>query len=208
MLRVFVTSATFTGDLVSAGKKDSCIASADAICQAAAELGGHFVAYLGDGQTSALTHVVDDGPYSILDRTTVAYASRADIENGTKVALTDESNRAVAAFSSFWSGTTRDAQAGKDCLDWTREESEIQGDSASTGYVRSTFSCDEPARLLCIEQRSPTPPIPAAKLVRMRLASSFAPVTGSTRPSTGGSMDSSCLRRRASSSELRGTPST
>jgi hypothetical protein len=174
-LRVFVTSATFTGDLATAGEGGSGIASGDAICQTAADgahLGGRFVAFLSGGKTHAVDHVVDDGPFYKLDGRALVYDSKAAIAGGTKVdpssgsygshfTLSTESGSPVAATDDFWTGSLDNGHAsGNDCNQWTSTDGSFHGVSADvTGTRSSANPCVSKRPLLCVEQRSPAPKI-------------------------------------------------
>jgi hypothetical protein len=75
--RVFQTSTTYDGNIGG-------LAGADAACAAratAAGLTGNYVPWLGNENTSAISRVIDQSPWYLVDNTTQAVASYAALSN-------------------------------------------------------------------------------------------------------------------------------
>ena len=119
--RVFVTKATFTGDLQSAGTKGDGVSGADALCTTAAQnLGGVWKAWLSgkrDPETvvDAIHRLDDFGPWYLVDGTTLVFESKEAMlsppqhpidmaEDGSIVSEGLDPRESVTV----WTGTTHD----------------------------------------------------------------------------------------------------
>jgi hypothetical protein len=93
-LRAFVSSASYTGDLVkAAGGNLDGLDAGNSLCAIAAKgagLSGNWVAYLSSGTRAAAQHIVDDGPYYAVDGTTKLYESKFGIGGGARRRIGDE----------------------------------------------------------------------------------------------------------------------
>ena len=122
--RIFVTStrlnSTFGNQPGQAG--------ADGVCNTlatAAKLNGRFVAWISEtGNKDAIDHLTDVGPWYLVDRKTLIFATKAATLVGpiTKINL-DENGAAVANSERVWTGTlaTGRVAGGSNltCADWT-----------------------------------------------------------------------------------------
>lgn len=159
---VFASSEEYDGAAVGG------LANADALCQglaAGALLSGTFKAWLSDSATSAasrLTHAVV--PYVLPDGTVVA-DNWADLTDGSLAHPIDQDEEGLDIDPLFdntqvWTATEADGSAGAagNCESWTSADDTEEGgigDATSTGATWSaadTTTCDDLARLYCIEQ--------------------------------------------------------
>ncbi|MBL4634871.1 MAG: DUF1554 domain-containing protein [Kofleriaceae bacterium] len=86
--RVFVTSSQFSGNLGG-------LSGADSICQGAAEsanLGGNWRAWLSTPTVSAIDRIADVAPWYLPDRTTVVFASHAQLRETPTVLIEWDEN--------------------------------------------------------------------------------------------------------------------
>jgi hypothetical protein len=184
-LRAFVTSATFTGDLVSAagGGTDGQTAG-DALCATAAKgagLDGIWIAYLSSGVDAAKDHVVDDGPFYAVDGKTKLYASKLGIGGGAEREVPDEKGNAPtdvsagfdkfgnivssSSIASFWTGSSPSGEVDQTCRSWMSPDLFDNGTFATyLGTSTTLLSCQNERHLLCLEQRSVPPRRPTKKL--------------------------------------------
>jgi hypothetical protein len=159
-LRVFITSATFTGNLTAAARKADGLEAADALCQTAADganLGGRFMAYLSSKNEDAVTRFAEDGPFHLLDGRTVAYANASSVGGGTMADVTTEKGSPLL-HESFWTGSSAAGRAsGDDCMGWTDESLFNDGAMASAygGDSEVELACEHSHHLLCLEQNAP-----------------------------------------------------
>jgi hypothetical protein len=174
-LRAFVTSATYTGDLVSAagGAKDGH-AAGDALCTSAAKgagLTGTWVAYLSSGADSANDHVAEDGPFYAVDGKTRLYASKLGVGGGAELEIPDEKGAkpsditagvdkfgnasASVTSASFWTGSSAGGEVAETCRSWTSADLFDDGNHASYFGAETTYvlGCNQERHLLCLEQR-------------------------------------------------------
>lgn len=174
-LRAFVTSASFTGDLVSAagGGMDG-LAAGDALCATAAKgagLSGKWIAYLSSGVDAAKDHVVDDGAFYAVDGTTKLFANKLAIGNRAEVEIPDEKGgkptdittgvdkwgdpAAVSGSATFWTGSTASGSVADTCASWT--SADLFSDGTYGYYLQGSFgtgACEHERHLLCLEQRA------------------------------------------------------
>ena len=160
-LRVFVTSATFTGNLDGTS-------GADTKCQAAAEAAaikpkGKWVAWIStpvDGSTAADRVIKPGGAslkYQLLDGTELA-PNAAALGQKIETAITlDETKKKTTGHA--WTGTKPDGSgAATACLAWTHDESTHQGGAGDVTSKDDTWtaidkapSCDAKNHLYCFE---------------------------------------------------------
>lgn len=170
--RVFVTSQRVAGDFN--GKRGQ--AGADNICQtlaSGAKLGGKFVAYVSETTKPAIDHLVDVGPWYLVDRRTLVFPNKLAIASGPPMRKIDrdengnEPSDPLLVQSRVWTGTlTNGAPAGAAgtaanfmCSDW---QVAVQGQNGTAGEWDSNDrvawvqgrnpSCSDLNRLYCFEQ--------------------------------------------------------
>ncbi|MSQ02541.1 MAG: hypothetical protein EXR71_11750 [Myxococcales bacterium] len=162
--RVFVTSGNFTGGFGG-------VSGADAECQDAADtagLGGTWIAFLSDSSQAAGSRIAD-GPYVLLDGTTVA-SSRADLLDGAlSTAIHLDEYGASQSKWVFTGSTTAGSSAASGssvnglCSDWTNGCGVCYGNHfyATSGRSYDTNSawtnagwlfCSQSSGLYCFEQ--------------------------------------------------------
>lgn len=161
-LRVFITSASFSGDLRTEARAASGLDAADALCQTAADgagLGGRFIAYLSSNTDDAVSRFAsEDGPFHLLDGQTVVYPTAAAIGGGAKAEPTNERGGSVG-LDDFWTGSSAGGKAsGNDCRGWTSADLFDDGSIGSRfGDSEYDMACSGSYRLLCLEQRAAAP---------------------------------------------------
>jgi hypothetical protein len=156
--RVFITAATFTGNLGGP-------AGADASCAAAgAALGGTWIAWLSTTTDDAIDRVADVGPWYDVEGTRI-FADRAALAGSPETGLWYDEAGVFLASDHIWTGTGFGgtyiaALIGEPpCGEWT---SGSMADQAKVGQVgradgaawtaQSNTTCDQQAHLLCLEQ--------------------------------------------------------
>lgn len=174
-LRAFVTSASFTGDLVSAaGGGTDGLAAGDALCATAAKgagLSGQWIAYLSSGADAAKDHVVDDGAFYAVDGTTKLFENKLAVGARAEVEIPDEKGgrptdimtgvdkfgdpAASSGPATFWTGSTASGEVADTCASWTSPDLSVEG---SYGYYlegsSGSSACYHERHLLCLEQRA------------------------------------------------------
>lgn len=171
--KVFVTSVTGTGDLISwtdySGSATGA-AAGDAICQARATAAGlanaaNFKAWLSDSSSNAKDRITSDGPWYRLDGIKVADNKAALVATlSTSTPLFTgitymETGAYVTAYTyRVWTGTKSDGTiATADCIDWGNSSSSstaLVGDAHTANYWWTSFttlSCNQSAALYCFE---------------------------------------------------------
>jgi hypothetical protein len=150
--RVFVTSASFTGSLGG-------LSGADARCDAAARqagVRGSFTAWLSDIVIDARERIPGNGPWYRMDRSTVLFVSKAQLESEPNAAIDmTEQGGPVAAGTAVWTGTNNGGtRSFSVCDNWTEFQSAGRVGVVSTaGWTASgSISCSERARLYCFER--------------------------------------------------------
>lgn len=152
--RVFVTSARFNGNLGGlGGGDDKCQAEADA-----ALLMGTFRAWISTPAQNAIQRMADTGPWTLVDGTTLVFATREQMEQGPSVPLNRNARGELVA-SAVWTGTIEDGTASDEtCQSWT---SGFTADFAAVGSsaaadigwtMTATQTCSGSAALYCFEQ--------------------------------------------------------
>ncbi len=151
-----------------------------ALCQTSADgaqLGGTFIAFLSDDRIDVRDRVLDDGPWYLVDRTTLVFASKRAIGAAPANRIEkDESGGKPTDFISgtdtfgdvwvqegvplYWTGGAGDQT--ETCSAWTDASGVPSEGAVSTndlGSFPSSF-CNEQHRLLCIEQKAKATPRP------------------------------------------------
>jgi hypothetical protein len=165
--RVFFTNATFPGQIDPNGIAIDGVVAADQACQNAAfivNLGGTWVAWLGDLITDPTTHVRDASPWYLVDRTTLVFATYAALTsaNGPVHAIDhDEMGFPVGVDSLVWTGTQTFGIVDviNNCSNWTMSAASAQGavgDATGTtlwtAALPPTDTCNQMHHLYCFEQ--------------------------------------------------------
>ena len=141
--------------------------SADALCQTEAEiagLDGDFLAFLGTlGNSPASRFDVDGPPYVRTDGIPLV-ADAADLFSRTSELLAPISPNADAtvyhSWIPIWTGATHPFTVPESphetCGDWTEPNHDYHGGDGMVGftywYLNGSFWCDDPLRLLCLQQ--------------------------------------------------------
>lgn len=157
--RVFVTNATYTGDLATAGGKLSGLEGADALCNTAATaaaLGGSWKAWASDGTVRAIDRITGSGPWHKLDSgKTLVFNNKANLATLPLVAIDyNENGVAVGGLEDIWTGTsTGGAGSGSSCLGWTTTGAVgTYGVTNTASWTDSaTGGCANARRLYCFE---------------------------------------------------------
>jgi hypothetical protein len=150
-LRVFVTQQTHKAYLNNA-------AGADQICDSAAStatqpLGGVWTAYLTDSAGDPIGRITANGPWYLVDQTTLVFADRQALLGTTALLDRDENGAQVLHSDLAWLGVKRDG-GSCDCWNWTTYSlaGGAQQQIGSWGTAGTCASCDGQAHLYCIEQ--------------------------------------------------------
>jgi hypothetical protein len=167
--RVFVTAQQFSISEVGS------LANADKLCQTAATnagLGGTFVAWLSDDQTSAMDRICPtSAPFVLVDGVTLVTKGTSGLTSGTLLHAIDETETGHSAPTSptacgdtrlaVWTGTesTGMGQASYNCQGWTSSAANADGvvgfaqaTNGSWTYGCSGMVCGGTASLYCIQQ--------------------------------------------------------
>lgn len=162
--RVFITSATYSGDLATEGGGTSGLDGADKLCaQAAATtmLGGTWKAWLSTGAVDAIDRISDVGAWYLIDRKTMVFAIKASLTHTTPLSpIAMDETGASNKYRDVWTGTTSAGRvnAGFDCSSWTRgtalgPEGEIGAPYIDQMWTEGpTHDCSMAASLYCFEQ--------------------------------------------------------
>jgi hypothetical protein len=163
--RVFLASAYADGDLKTAGGGSDGLTGGDALCAAAAtrgHLGGMWTAWLSTSSVNAIDRITGDGPWYLVDQTTLVFANKAAI-TGTGPAHAidhDELDAFASGDDDVWTGTNADGTASAfTCNGWTSAATTDVGSRGIRVNVDATWtsnqgaSCNnQNARLYCFEQ--------------------------------------------------------
>lgn len=130
---VFVTTASFTGDLGgTSGADQKCNAAA-----AGAGLGGVFVAWLFTSGASAPSRLQGDGPWHLVTGTRVTVSKQALASTGPEVPIDRDENGDLVG-GAVWTGIPFGGGMGLgDCNGWT------DALFSSAGYAGSTLDTTE-----------------------------------------------------------------
>jgi len=164
--RVFVTSTTYSGNLLQAAGAADGLAAGDKLCTQAAQaaaLGGTWKAWLSVKGTDAKTRMAGVvGGWYLLDGTKVFNnAANLTTQPLANIRMTEQKT-VINSGTSVWTGTLNGGAAGpSNCLDWTATIGPMGtspvatiGDAvfASNWTDGSTLFCSSSARLYCFEQ--------------------------------------------------------
>jgi len=156
--RIFVTSASYTGNLGG-------LAGADMKCQGLADgvnLGGTFLAWLSDDTGSPMTRLDTGftGAYKLVDGTVIASAGWPDLTDGTLAHGIDRDEKNTAILDGVvWSNTSpAGAKVSPDsCKNWLSSKVIDGGRLGSSDAVDDTWTdvaasnCAPSSRLYCVE---------------------------------------------------------
>jgi hypothetical protein len=171
---VFVTSETFTGDLVTeaaaltGGSPANGIEAGDMICQHLADANlnpavlGTFLAWLSDSATDAKDRIHNAAEFQRLDRVVLSY-SLADMLNNDPMLNTpnvDELGVTINTTLRVWTNTNGNGVSlNTSCNDWTSSSSMVEGwegisnNTASwTAAIMGNSGCSVLHRLYCFQQ--------------------------------------------------------
>lgn len=169
--RAFVTSAQFTGDLLSLGKAvdpsvTTGIAGADALCQHAADtrgLGGTWRAWISGSDGAKVVSAKDRfdtaRPYLNLDGKKAWEGGRPTTT--PLPGLVQDDKKLYGSGARVWTGTEETGEAlANRCREWStpatteRGNNGLAGTGAGGSWARNTtdgIACDGPAHLYCFE---------------------------------------------------------
>lgn len=119
--RVFVTSASFSGNLKVLGNAANGLAGGDALCStaaAAAGLGGAWKAWLSAGTTRAPDRITGNGPWVVVGTTTTAFNNKANLST-LPLAPIDRNENGGSVGGVAWTGTATGGAPSSDCTGWT-----------------------------------------------------------------------------------------
>ncbi len=158
--RVFVTSALFTGDVVTAGGGGNAIVAGDRLCADAAGdagLSGVWRAFIALDNEGAMTRHNAGAPYRLVGTTTTVFRTSAALRAAPEVPLNRSEFGSVVAPSPVWTGTDPSGvNDGVTCAQWT---SSLASQRGSVGFTNDAggwtgavnANCDQTARLYCFE---------------------------------------------------------
>jgi hypothetical protein len=154
-LRVFVTSSTRNG-------RFGGLAGGDAYCQnhaVAAGLGGTWTAWLSTAAVDAIDRITGDGPWLLLDGTTVVAENKARLASGSllnRINMNEKKGIVSASNDQVWTATGISGRFnGPDCGNWDTGGSGIYGEAVESGsrWTRAGGeSCGNSNRLYCFEK--------------------------------------------------------
>lgn len=162
--RVFVTSGHYPADLETAGNGVDGLDGADRLCTTAATaagLGGMWTAWLSSSTVDARDRIEHDGPWYLVDHTTLVATNRAALFTSPSHAINLTEHQAQpAGAENVWSGTAADGTAtANTCLDWTTQSSSSLGMSGLRVSTTASWTAygDAPCnltgfRLYCLER--------------------------------------------------------
>ncbi|MDP3231926.1 MAG: DUF1554 domain-containing protein [Myxococcales bacterium] len=161
-LRVFITSAGYTGNLGG-------LAGADALCANAAKAankGGTWKAFLSSPTEDAITRMADVGPWhqELRDGSLVkTFNNKANLTTSPLTTLYVNEQGGGSEFSprGYWSGTLQTGlRSPESCAGWLDATRAMRGSRGSGGSWFSGVSptCDSTDAIVCVEQsRDPRP---------------------------------------------------
>jgi hypothetical protein len=169
--RVFITAATFHGDLKTQGAGSDGVDGADRLCAsaaAAAGLGGTWVAWVSSSEVDALTRLADDGRWNLLDGNTEVFASRGTIQFGPQHAIDlADTGVTLLAGETVWTNTDSFGKNSTDgqndaCDDWSAQtglaavgvlfDADFGGPGLSWTDTKQPLACGGEHHLYCFEQ--------------------------------------------------------
>ena len=162
--RVFVTSATYTGQFSPIAGING-LSDADTACgdrAFSAGLGGTWVAWLSAGATDAPQRITDVSPWYLVDQTTLVFPTAASLSsvNGPMHAIDqDETGFPVGIDSLVWTGTDSFGAGTLDtCNSWgsmaTTDNGTVGDASQIVEWTETTTAetCDKMHHIYCFEQ--------------------------------------------------------
>lgn len=163
---VFVTAGHFNGNLAGPMGTTLGIPAADQHCNDAAADGGlegEFIAWLSDGYTQAVDRITSEGPWYLVDETTLVFENRSALAGAAATPLNQTEYGDTVGIDLVWTGTLADGSSSHDhCEAWTDDTSDglnfhpVSGRVGSTDDVEAwtnlnTISCANELRLYCFE---------------------------------------------------------
>jgi hypothetical protein len=166
VLRVFVTSTKSNADLMTAGGSPiNGLDGGNNLCNAAAGaagLGGSWNVWLSTSAIDAIDLIPGNGPWYLVDGTTLVFTSKAALTSNPMSAITlDETGHTTSGTgdTAVWTGTKANGtvDTGATCGDWSATTGisfiGVSGDS-NESWTASFFgfNCSSPqVRLYCFE---------------------------------------------------------
>ena len=167
--KVFITSASYNGNLKGQGGRSSGIAGANALCQTHATdagLDGTYQAWVSNGSVNpsiSFDRTSDSIPYYLVNAEKVADnwsdLTDGDIENPINA---DENGNIVPSGTRVWTGTRYDVTVGQgsQCNNWVAGGSNQYGSIGSTDNTDALWTyeggtaarCNQEHRLYCFQQ--------------------------------------------------------
>jgi hypothetical protein len=155
--RVFITAATYTGDLGGVDGADAkCNTSA-----AGALIGGAWRAWISDSTHDAIDRITDVGPWYLIDGKSKVFNNKANIQTVPLQSVSMTEQGTSFSFSSSlsqtsWAGTHAGTKKAPFCSDWTDGTASNLASGACIGMnfesVEENTYCTSEAHLICFEQ--------------------------------------------------------
>jgi hypothetical protein len=152
--RVFITRATFSGNLGGLGGADAkCQQSADA-----AKLGGRWKAFVSGNGVAAADRFVTDGPWFENGSHALVFANRAAMRKGPAINVNRDEFEADDKVSMYWTGTQVSGAPAANCGSWNSSASAEKGTQGQVNTVlpawvaAGDYACNTTASLLCLEE--------------------------------------------------------
>ncbi len=172
--RVFITSASFNGDLATQGAGADGLTGADNLCRTAATtagVAGEWLAWVSTKDVNAGSRLAADGRWVLLDGTTEVFPSKFDLQLGPKHAIDmteagDTLDGGGGASIFVWTNTDRFGANSTDgindaCGDWTNQsgisavgtvfDPNVGGQGLSWTDNKLPRPCGEVSHLYCFE---------------------------------------------------------
>ena len=157
--RVFTTATTYAAKSLGGGA--SGFAGADGFCAnaaAAAGLGGTWVAWLSTAKTNAIDRVTGQGPWYLVDGTTLVFANKAALATVPRTGISkNELGLSGQVAREVWTGTANGGVASSfTCNDWTNGTNTGEGTVGIGGQTQEWTkfleqSCDGERSIYCFE---------------------------------------------------------
>jgi len=201
----FVTSGTTDGTFATPP-----LASADALCSAAAQsagLPGTFVAWLSDSTTNAIDRLAGSRGWVRTDGLPFADTPNGIVTGELFNPLdVDEHGIVISLSDAVWTGTGADGHLGADCNDWTSSSATIGYSGRDlpdfTAAMESNYTCGtSQAHLYCFETGRV---VPVAPVPRSGGRLAFLGRPRSTADASVGALDQLCIQD-AQNNGLAGT---
>lgn len=167
--RIFATSASFTGDLKTAGAGTDGSDGADRLCAAAAKsagLSGAWFALLSAPSADARDRVSGEGPWVLVDWTTEVFKSKEAMFSGVSPSTgldVDEAGKKIQSPNTIqvWTGSqSNGTHWGHDCEGWTTAAASPSSLYGGTGQPTvggawlggGGTGCEAKLHLYCVEK--------------------------------------------------------